>query len=264
MRKEIEAISAQFAPGRIGSVVRFFETADSTNRMALHLDAAEAPHGLVLVAREQSAGRGRQRRAWFSPPDLSLYCSIVIRPERKGYPVALLSLAAALAVHDTLRALCASPLEIKWPNDVLLAGKKVSGILGEVAMRDGRVERIVLGISVNLLHAPEHFPEDIRDRSISVVMAEGRAPRIEVLLGSLLEELNRRHDTLEAGGEKEIVRAVERAGPMMHGTRIAYDVEDGGRVTGTTAGLNPDGTLQVRLDSGFETALQAGDVHLLQ
>lgn len=264
MREKVEAIAAKFAAGRLGNTIRFLESVDSTNKMALQISADEAPHGLVLVAREQTAGRGRQRRAWFSPPDLSLYCTTIIRPKRLDYPAALLSLAAALAVHDALAKHCSSPLEIKWPNDVLLKGKKVSGILGEVALFKNKVERIALGISINLRHAPEHFPEDIRYRSISLVTAEGKAPKLEELLSGLLEELNRRHDALESGKEMDIVRAVERCGPMIHGSRIAYDVEDGRRLTGTTAGLNPDGTLQVRLDTGFETAIQAGDVHLLK
>ena len=243
--------------------MRYYESVDSTNRAALQLDPADAPHGLVLIAREQTRGRGRQRRAWFSPPDLSLYCTIVIRPERDDYPAALLSLAAALAVHDTLKKHCRTPIEIKWPNDVLLEGRKVSGILGEVALFENAVERIALGISINMRHAPEHFPQELRERSTSLVIAEGESPPVDVLLADLLDELNRCHDALETGCEMDIVRAVEESSPMMSGARISYDVENGRRLTGTTAGLNPDGTLQIRLDSGFETALQAGDVHLL-
>jgi BirA family biotin operon repressor/biotin-[acetyl-CoA-carboxylase] ligase len=213
---------------------------DSTNLRARALAAAGAPHGTLVTASAQDAGRGRQGRAWTAPPGRALLMSVVVRD-----PTPLLSLAAAVAVADVCAARGLSA-QIKWPNDVLLEGRKVSGILVE-----GRPQErwAVLGIGLNVALRPEDLPEELRDRAGSL----GLMPAdVEPVLSELLAALAVRLD-----GSSADVLAAWRARDWLHGREIAWN---GGR--GVADGVDEAGHLLVRLPDGARTALDAGEVHL--
>jgi BirA family biotin operon repressor/biotin-[acetyl-CoA-carboxylase] ligase len=210
----------------------------STNDRARALAAAGAPHGTLVTATAQSAGRGRQGRTWVAPPGRALTCSLVVRG-----PGPLLPLAAGVAVAEV-----AGPsARIKWPNDVLLDARKVAGILVEGRPQEGWA---VLGIGVNVAVSPDELPPELRERAGTL----GRDPAaLETVLGELLGALER---WLPAGGED--VLAAVRARDALRGHPIRWA---GG--TGTATGIDDAGRLLVTRSAGEVLALDAGEVHLL-
>jgi BirA family biotin operon repressor/biotin-[acetyl-CoA-carboxylase] ligase len=212
---------------------------DSTNERAKELALAGAPHGTLVTADEQSAGRGRQGRAWTAPPGSALLMSLVLRELDP-----LLPLAAAVAVCEALPE--DADARIKWPNDVWLGRRKLAGILVE-----GRVQEswAVLGIGLNV--STEAFPDELAEIATSLRLSGFDLER-EPLLAELLRTLERRLATPEA----ELLAAwAER--DALRGERVRWD---GGE--GTAAGIDRGGSLIVETDGGL-TTLAAGEVHLL-
>jgi BirA family transcriptional regulator, biotin operon repressor / biotin---[acetyl-CoA-carboxylase] ligase len=231
------------APATLGAPRLHHRTIGSTNARAQELATAGAPHGTIVTAGEQTSGRGRQGRAWSTPAGTALAVSIVLRD-----PPPLLTLAAALAVADVAAALDASGRApaIKWPNDVLLDGRKVSGILAEGRLQEGWA---VLGIGINVAVAQDDFPPQLRERATSL----GRKPAdVEQALELLLAALER----WLAAPAPELLDAY-RERDALAGRTISWD---GG--SGVAAGIADDGRLRVRSQDGAEHLLDAGEVHL--
>jgi BirA family biotin operon repressor/biotin-[acetyl-CoA-carboxylase] ligase len=201
------------------------------------LAAAGAPHGALVTAAEQTAGRGRQGRLWSAQAGRGLLMSLLLRDWPR-----LLPLAAAVAVAETVGEAAA----IKWPNDVLLRDHKVAGILAEGRPHDGWM---VLGVGLNVAVRPHELPPDVRDTAATM----GLEPtEVEPTLVRLLERLER----WLAAGEPEVLEAW-RARDALVGRAVAWA---GG--AGTAAGVDEDGRLVVELTDGGRTALDAGEVHL--
>jgi BirA family biotin operon repressor/biotin-[acetyl-CoA-carboxylase] ligase len=210
---------------------------DSTNSRARELALAGAPHGTLVTATEQSAGRGRQGRTWSAPGGRALLMSLVLRD-----PPTLLPLAAAVAVADV----CGAGARIKWPNDVWIEGRKAAGILVEGRPFEGWA---ILGIGLNVAMRREDFPPELRDTATGL----GREPgELEATLAELLAALDRR--LAEAG---ETTLAAWRERDALLGREISWN---GGR--GVAAGVDASGQLVVDLPGGGTTALNAGEVHL--
>jgi BirA family biotin operon repressor/biotin-[acetyl-CoA-carboxylase] ligase len=227
----------------------------------LHQAARGAEEGLCIVAREQTAGRGRQARTWASPPDAGLYFSIVLRPRLDPSLWPLITLAAALAVRDALAKVCALTTDIKWPNDLLARGRKLCGILAEVADTPaGRA--CIVGIGINLTE--QAFPAELRARATSVASETGRTPARDSVLAALVQQLARRYEQLQASdGPAAIVHAWCAASSYAADKRVR--VETGTETfDGTTRGLEPDGALCVEIDAGALRIVHAGDVHALR
>jgi len=212
---------------------------DSTNARARELAGRGAPHGTLVTAAEQSAGRGRQGRTWTAPAGRALLCSLVIRD-----PPRLLPLAVGVAVAEVAEV-AGGDAQIKWPNDVLLSGRKVAGILVESRLQE---RWAVVGIGLNVALRDTDFPPDLRDRAGTLGLDPSA---IEPTLDALLRTLERRLAG-DAGAVLEAVRARDAL--------LGREVRWGGRV-GTGAGIDEDGRLAVRTDDG-EVRLDAGEVHL--
>jgi BirA family biotin operon repressor/biotin-[acetyl-CoA-carboxylase] ligase len=209
----------------------------STNELARELAAAGAPHGTLVTASEQTAGRGRQGRVWTAPPGRALLCSIILRD-----PPRLLPLAAGAAVAEIV----GGDAEIKWPNDVLVAGRKVAGILVEGRPQEGWA---VLGIGVNIALRPDDFPAELRDTAAGLGLEPGA---IEPTLVSLLESLER----WLSSEPSSVLEAVRRRDALLdRDVRWASG-------QGRGVGIDGDGRLVVATDAG-RVALDAGEVHLL-
>jgi BirA family biotin operon repressor/biotin-[acetyl-CoA-carboxylase] ligase len=224
--------------GGLGRPRLHLRRVDSTNARARDLAAAGAPHGALVTAAEQTAGRGRQGRIWTVPAGRGLLMSVLLRDWPR-----LLPLAAAVAVAETVGDAAA----IKWPNDVLLREHKVAGILAEGRPQDGWM---VLGVGLNVAVRPNELPPDVRDTAATM----GLEPSdVEPTLARLLERLER----WLVAGEPELLDAW-RARDALAGRAVAWA---GG--AGTAAGVDDDGRLVVELaDGGGRTALDAGEVHL--
>jgi BirA family biotin operon repressor/biotin-[acetyl-CoA-carboxylase] ligase len=242
------------------SILRF-DSLPSTNTEAARQAALGAPEGLCVVAREQTAGRGRRERSWVSPKDAGLYLSVVLRPTLEVRLWPLITLAAALAVRDALGEACGLEADIKWPNDLLAGGRKLCGILAETA-EGARGRAVVLGVGVNLRRGS--FPEELGDAATSVEEQTGRAPDAERLLEVLTRALARRYETLHApGGAEEILGDWQRHSSYARGRRVRVALA-GETFEGTTRGLEPDGALRVETDDGADRLVRAGDVTALR
>jgi BirA family biotin operon repressor/biotin-[acetyl-CoA-carboxylase] ligase len=213
----------------------------STNVRARELAAAGAPHGTLVTATEQTAGRGRQGRTWRAPAGRALVCSLVIRR-----PSRLLPLAAGAAVAQAVEAAGAERALVKWPNDVLIGGRKVAGILVE-----GRPQEdwAVLGIGLNVALRPEDFPRELRDSAVSL---ELEPAAIEPTLARLLQALE---DWIDAPAASVLDGVRSRDALLDRDVRWSS-----GR--GRAAGIDDDGRLLVQTGGG-PRALEAGEVHLI-
>jgi BirA family biotin operon repressor/biotin-[acetyl-CoA-carboxylase] ligase len=216
---------------------------------------------LCVVAREQTAGRGRRERAWASPKDAGLYFSIVLRPRLDAKDWPLITLAAALTVRDALAEACGLVADIKWPNDLLAGGRKLCGILAEtVETRAGRA--CVVGIGINL--TDRAFPADIADSATSVEAETGAAPEREALLRALTRSLARHYERLHReGGAAHVVGEWETRSSYARGRRVRVALA-GESFDGETRGLEPDGALRVETDAHEIRIVRAGDVHALR
>ena len=242
---------------RLTPTILRFDSLPSTNTEAARQAALGAPEGLCVVAREQTAGRGRRERSWVSPKDAGLYVSVLLRPTLEARLWPLITLAAALAVRDALEEACGLGADIKWPNDLLTGGRKLCGILAETA-EGARGRAVILGVGVNLRHGS--FPPEISDTATSVEEQTGRAPDAERLLEALTRSLTRYYEVLHThGGAEEILRDWQRHSSYAHGrrVRVALAAET---FEGTTRGLDPDGALRVETDDGTIRIVRAGDV----
>jgi BirA family biotin operon repressor/biotin-[acetyl-CoA-carboxylase] ligase len=211
--------------------------AGSTNADARALAIAGAPHGTLVTAAEQTEGHGRQGRRWFAPSGTALLCSLVVRD-----PPPLLSLRAGVAVAE----LAGSAAMLKWPNDVLLEGRKVSGILVEARPSEGWA---VLGIGINVAVVLSELPAELHESAGTLGLGRGAIePTLEQLLQLLAHWLAQPpQDVLDAW----------RARDALLGAEVRW--RDG---RGVGAGIGEDGRLRVALEAGGEVALNAGEVHL--
>ncbi|MGD9765453.1 MAG: biotin--[acetyl-CoA-carboxylase] ligase [Candidatus Binatia bacterium] len=251
-----EAITAHLATNWLARELHCFAVLDSTNITARAMAASGAPDGTAVVADAQRRGRGRLGRAWVSPAGKNLYASIVLRcdvpPERLGQ----VSLLAGVAVCATVRRWRVAA-EIKWPNDVLIGGRKVAGILAEL---EGACapRAVVLGIGANLNSEPGDFPDDLRDKATSLASATGTPIERARFAGVLFTELERRYDAWRRDGFAPVATAWRGLTTLIG--RHIHVAEPGGSVQGTVIDLDDDGALRLRLADGAEYRVLAGDV----
>ena len=221
---------------------------DSTNAQARALAIAGAPDGTVVTADEQTAGRGRQGRSWAAPAGQALLMSAVVRD--LTHRDALLPLAVPVAVADACDAVAGTRVGIKWPNDIWIDGRKLSGILLEGRPQEGWA---VIGVGVNVATARDEFPEELRATATSLAIESGSDPGVEAVLGAVLSALERR-----LADAPDTIVAAWRERDILLGSQIRWN---GGE--GTAAGIDRDGALLVDTESG-RVALDAGEVHLLR
>ena len=256
-------IERHLATDRFGRRLACFETIDSTNVQAAELARADAPEGTLVLAERQTAGRGRLGRSWVSPARVNLYASFVLRPALAPADAPQLALAAAVAVA---RALVGLPLErtrvaIKWPNDCLLDGKKVAGILTEMDAEVDRIRSVVLGIGINLNAPARAFPPELQPTATSVLLATGERvdrPRFTAELCGALEAV---YDRVVREGFAAIAPEWESFS-CLTGRDVTVDYS-GRRTSGIVRGI--DGTGRLVLDgAGGEERIVAGDVSIVK
>jgi BirA family transcriptional regulator, biotin operon repressor / biotin---[acetyl-CoA-carboxylase] ligase len=226
----------------------------STNVEAMQSAAMGAPEGSVFVAEEQTAGRGRGAHQWESAASAGIYCSVVLRPALPPSEALVLSLAAGLAVHSAVEQIDSSVSpDLKWPNDLLIKGRKLCGILTEMNAEPTRVRYIVVGIGINVNQA--RFPVELQSTATSLRLVSGTEwSRVE-LCTALLKSLDREYrDLLEkAGAHESILQRFETRSSTVRGRPVR--VEENGGFEGMTEGLDPRGFLQVRTAEGLRTVL---------
>jgi BirA family biotin operon repressor/biotin-[acetyl-CoA-carboxylase] ligase len=235
--------------------VHHFYKIGSTNTAAMAAASQGAPEGTVFLAEEQTAGRGRGANSWESARSAGIYCSVVLRPALPPSDVLVMALAAGLAVRAAIEQVNprVTP-DLKWPNDVLIDGKKVCGILAEMNAEVTRVRYIVVGIGINVNHSS--FPKELQDEAISLRMVTGsESSRVE-LAAALLKSLDQEYRLLAEprGARQSILRRFAEHSTWVRGKQVRIE-ENGSRVEGTTEGLDDRGFLQVRTAQGVQTIL---------
>ena len=224
----------------------------STNIAATEAAAAGAPEGSVFVAEEQTAGRGRGSRDWHSVRSAGIYCSVVLRPGLPPADVLILSLGVALAVEAAVEEIDANlKVDLRWPNDLLLGGKKFCGILTEMSAEATRVRYLVIGIGINVNHS--EFPASLEKEATSLRLITGTEwSRVE-LTAALLKSLDREYRNLLKKPEESILRRFSQQSSYVRGMQVHVD-ENGG-FDGVTEGLDARGFLQVRTPQGMRIVL---------
>jgi len=252
-----ELLRRRLRGGALGKRVHHFFKVASTNDVALRLGYEGEPHGTVFVAEEQTAGRGRVGRRWLSEKTSGIYASVLLRPPISPVQAPLLTLLAGLAAREAVVEQTGLYPDIRWPNDLLLHGKKFCGILTEMHAEPDRVRCAVIGIGMNVNHA--RLPDDLAPVATSLRLESGRAHSRLELLVKLLRHLERYYNELLQEGAAPIVRRFAEVSTFAEGKRVRVSAT-GESYVGTTAGLEPNGMLRVARDDGSTSVVLAGDV----
>lgn len=238
-----------------------FDSIGSTNTEALKQAKLGAGEGLCVVARQQTAGRGRHGRIWISERDAGLYLSLVLRPKIENRFLPLITLTAAVAVCDTLAELYPLKPDIKWANDIHVNDKKICGILAEMAEANGNLA-IAVGIGINLKSS--NFPPELAETATSVETETMRIPDADALLQTLTGRFAEYYLVLSGkNGAEKIRREWARRSSYFEGKSVKAQLENE-TITGTTRGLEENGALRVETAAGEIKIIQAGDVEMLR
>lgn len=248
-----EALAAS-APhrGSFGDPLYFFSETDSTNDVAQSLAEHGAPEGATVVASGQTAGRGRLGRTWFSPQGAGLYVSLVCRNQSAA---PLITLAGGVAVADGIRSATGLPVQIKWPNDVVVTGggaagrRKLAGILAEASTSADGLQYVILGFGINM--RPAAYPPELAGRATSIETELGRAPERGMVLTETLARFSAMFERLAAGDAHAVLARWRQLSPSSKGARVEWDTPAGTRA-GVSEGLADDGALLVRAGGRVE------------
>jgi BirA family biotin operon repressor/biotin-[acetyl-CoA-carboxylase] ligase len=244
---------------RAGRIVHYVTQTDSTNRLAGELAAQGAAEGTLVIAEEQTGGRGRMDRKWVSARCSSILCSIIFHPDLAPAALFRLTMLASVAVVRALDAVCSLAAGIKWPNDVYAGNKKVCGILTEFAAEDEQVQYAVVGIGINVNEDFGSAPE-LAETATSLKKECGRTISRRAVLQRLLEELDRGYEALLQGGAAELKTAWERYSLILN--RLVTIVSEDGSIQGTARGITADGHLLLADARGSIREIVCGDVSL--
>jgi BirA family biotin operon repressor/biotin-[acetyl-CoA-carboxylase] ligase len=246
-------------------IIHHFPSLGSTND---HLKAmVDAPEFTCVVADEQTAGRGRRARAWHSSPGEGLYLSVLLRPRAgSSSKIPLISLLAAIAVAETLIERGVAGVDIKWPNDVLVGERKISGVLAEAAGAGFESLRLVLGVGVNLNH--RSFPHELNQTATSVAIETAESVVVEEFRDRLLDKIAHwyeiwRHEDSSHDNSQSIVDRWQRLSTFAHDRQVIITLDDE-KITGLTAGLTETGALRLIVEGGRLRVILAGEVSRLR
>jgi BirA family biotin operon repressor/biotin-[acetyl-CoA-carboxylase] ligase len=236
----------------------YFQETDSTNLRAKSLADRGAPEGTVVIAESQTEGRGRRGRTWFSPAGEGIYVSVILRPVLSPHEAPRLTLMAAVAAAETLLHLTPLNVRIRWPNDILVGGKKLAGILTQVSTEMDAVDYIVVGIGINVNTPLKGFPDDLRDRATSI-RAEMKEPFPRIrLLRLYLERFEDCYGTFRRSGFQPILERWKELSDII-GRRIRVDLLNH-HYRGKVLDVDQDGVLILSDQDGITRRIVSGDV----
>lgn len=259
-RLNIERLQELLRTRMLGRSAHLFDTLDSTQTMAHKLVAEGAAEGTLVIAERQTAGRGRMGRQWHSPKGTGVYMSLVLKPRVPLHFTPQLTLLAAVALCRGIKRLIDIPVGIKWPNDLLVRGKKISGILLESSAEDERLRYVIagMGIGVNLL--PDDYPPELRNVATSLAIEAGRPIEREPLIAAVLEEFEELYALYHEQGFAPIRLMWEAYSASLH--RPVRVNTHQGAVDGVAEALDDTGGLMVRLPDGQRLRIYSGEVEL--
>ena len=241
------------------TILRFGKI-NSTNTEAINQAKRGAAEGLCVVAKQQTAGRGRHGRVWVSPKDAGLYFSIVLRPKIEAKFLPLITLMSAVAVYETLKKFSVKP-DIKWVNDIHAGGKKICGILAE-SVETQKGLAIIVGIGINLKST--NFPPELAETVTSIEAETGKTPDAGELLENLTANLSFYYDLLNGENDSEKIRLEwSKRSSYAYGKSVKVVLENE-TIYGTTRGIEENGALRVELKTGEMRIVLAGEVEMLR
>jgi BirA family biotin operon repressor/biotin-[acetyl-CoA-carboxylase] ligase len=253
-----EAIQADLECQLVGSRVRCFDETDSTNVQACRFGDEGEGDGLVVVADRQVSGKGRMGRQWESPGGVNLYASVLLRPPILPFEAPKLTFLSAVAVCRAIKKCTCLQPTVKWPNDVLLNGAKVAGLLNEMSSETDQVNYVVLGIGVNLNMRSEQFPADLRYPATSLAIVSGHPVSRLEFTRTLLQEIDALYQLYLEQGSEPILSAWTELCDLT-GKSVHVDCNEV-QLEGIMIGLAEDGALLVRTETGKIENVYAGDV----
>jgi BirA family biotin operon repressor/biotin-[acetyl-CoA-carboxylase] ligase len=245
----------------IGQEIYYFQEIDSTNRKAHDQARKAAREGTVILADFQSEGKGRRGRVWESPPGLNLYASIVLRPHIPPVIAPQITLLAGVAIANALARTSGQEMRIKWPNDVLLRGKKVAGILSEMEVEGDRIRFIILGMGVNVNWKPEDIPSNLREIATSLRAEAGKEIPRHLIAAEIFEELEQEYRLFLREGFSSRLREEWNRLSWTRGKQVTLQLPDK-EISGRALGLDMDGALLLLDEEGRTQRFIAGDVSL--
>jgi BirA family biotin operon repressor/biotin-[acetyl-CoA-carboxylase] ligase len=243
-----------------GQKVAFFPLLDSTNEEAKRLAAAGAPEGTVVVSEQQQQGKGRIGRQWASPPKIGLWFTLILRPAVLPVHAAQLTFVSAVAVCLALKEATGLPFTLKWPNDLILDGKKVCGILTELSAEIEKINFIVVGIGINVNQKEEDLPKELKDKAVSLHIAAGRTFHRAAILQVILAKYEELYHNYLQNGFAPILQAWRELNSTL-GQEVVVKSPEGSFV-GRAEDVNADGCLLVRKASGELETVIVGDVSI--
>jgi BirA family biotin operon repressor/biotin-[acetyl-CoA-carboxylase] ligase len=261
-----QALQLAFRHSRFVRRFFFYPAIGSTNDRAKELASQGAEEGTLVVAEQQTAGRGRSDRGdrgWYSPPGLGIYVSILYRPPIPAASTFGVLAATSLGVASAVESLHPQGVVgVKWPNDLVAEGKKLAGLLTELSTSGGEVDWCVVGVGLNVNHTVADYPADLRQRAISVRQLCNRHVDRPRLLAVMVERAAAWYQTFLEDGMPRVLDEWKRRSSILG--RLVRLETAGETYVGTAVAVEDDGALRIRLEGGAEEVLHAADVHLVQ
>jgi BirA family biotin operon repressor/biotin-[acetyl-CoA-carboxylase] ligase len=259
-----EELRAALVGTRFASHIQHFASVESTNTLLLAAAAQGAPEGTVYIADEQTAGRGRGGHSWHSAPEDGLYMSVLVKPSLRLREALWISLSAGLAAQTAVHQTACVTVDLRWPNDLLVSGQKLGGILVESSAGSGEdapLHYAVIGIGINLNH--ESFPDELYPLATSLRLITGNPQNRQLILVALLRALDHELSLLEQAAhapqqDNALLERFTAKSNWCNGRRVT--VQEQGGYTGTTAGLDNRGFLLVDADDGTQRTVLSGGV----
>lgn len=241
----------------LGREICYYDSVDSTNQQVKRLADQGAVHGTLVTAESQTSGKGRRGRGWSSPAGTGAWMSFLLRPSIDPNHASMLTLVAALAVCNAVRDMTGLSAKIKWPNDIVINGKKLCGILTEMSTEELSIHYVVVGIGVNVNQSS--FPDEIKQRATSLKLEGGRDYSRAELICRILEHFEHYYElfleTEDLGGMAE-----EYNGKCVNAGREVCVLSPGGEYTGVSLGIDFQGDLLVKRDGGQVEKISSGEV----
>jgi BirA family transcriptional regulator, biotin operon repressor / biotin---[acetyl-CoA-carboxylase] ligase len=255
-------VRGQLEGARIGQCLKFLKTTTSTNTDAFRLAEDGADEGTVVLADSQSGGKGRRGRIWASPAGVNLYCSVVLRPAIMPYEAPQLTFLSAVAAARAIELTTNLVPEIKWPNDLLVSGKKVAGLLNEMSAETDGINFVILGIGINLNMTADQFPDELRHPATSLLLESGARVDRSRFTGTMLRELDRLYAEFLTHGFGPVREEWQR---YCNASGRQVLVSDSGTecTGGRFIGIDSDGALLLRSEDNVLHRITCGDVRVI-
>jgi len=253
---QLDRLTALLDRCKYGQTIHYVEEVESTQNLAASLVREGAPDGLLVLAEQQTSGRGRFGRPWFSPPGSGIYMSLVLSPRIPHKYMAHLTIVTSVALCRVLRRLTGIDIRLKWPNDLYAADRKLSGILIESCSEDHR--RLIMGVGITVNVAMEQFPEWLRDKATSLFAQSGQIWEREVIIANFLHELDSLIDLYESAGFA-VFRAIWEAHAWQP-SHPAKMMTPQGPIVGMPVSIDEHGALVVQLEDGKVTTIYSGEI----